>query len=106
MGRAARNVDGRVLMYADTVTPSMKRAIEETERRREVQIRYNQNTTLPLVEKGIRDRVEATIRGWPLHPFFADLPSDEKKRLIAELEKDMKKAADELNFEKAAQLRI
>lgn len=109
VGRAARNVDGRVLMYADTVTPSMKRAIEETERRREVQIRYNQehNITPRSVEKGIRDRVEATIAedadGY--NPFFADLPSDEKKRLIAELEKDMKKAADELNFEKAAQLR-
>jgi len=109
VGRAARNVDGRVLMYADTVTPSMKRAIEETERRREVQIRYNQehNITPRSVEKGIRDRVEATIAedAAGYNPFFADLPSDEKKRLIAELEKDMKKAADELNFEKAAQLR-
>lgn len=109
VGRAARNVEGRVLMYADTITPSMKKAIEETERRREAQIRYNQehNITPRSVEKGIRDRVEATIAEdtSSYNPFFADLPSDEKKRLIAELEKDMKKAADELNFEKAAQLR-
>jgi len=109
VGRAARNVEGRVLMYADTITPSMQKAIEETERRREAQIRYNQehNITPRSVEKGIRDRVEATIAedASGYNPFFADLPSDEKKRLIAELEKDMRKAADELDFEKAAQLR-
>ncbi|NLW63283.1 MAG: excinuclease ABC subunit UvrB [Syntrophomonadaceae bacterium] len=109
VGRAARNLEGRVLMYADTITPSMKKAIEETERRREAQIRYNQehDITPRSVEKGIRDRVEATIAedAFGYNPFFADLPSDEKRRLIAEIEKDMKKAADELDFEKAAQLR-
>ena len=85
VGRAARNLEGRVLMYADTITPSMKKAIEETERRREAQIRYNQehDITPRSVEKGIRDRVEATIAedAFGYNPFFADLPSDEKRRL-------------------------
>lgn len=109
IGRAARNLEGRVLMYADNITPSMKTAIEETERRRQVQLEYNQahNIVPHTVEKGIRDRVEATVAEDPglYNPFFADLPSDEKKRLVAEIERDMRKAADELNFEKAAQLR-
>ncbi len=109
IGRAARNVEGRVLMYADTTTPSMKNAIDETERRRQVQLEYNRlNNIVPRsVEKSIRDRVEATVaeEATTYNPFFADLSGDEKRHLISELEKDMKKAAEELNFEKAAQLR-
>lgn len=109
VGRAARNLEGRVLMYADTITPSMKTAIDETERRRKVQMEYNRvNNIVPRsVEKDIRDRVEATIaeEATTYNPFFADLPNDEKRRLISEIEKDMRKAAEELNFEKAAQMR-
>jgi len=109
VGRAARNLEGRVLMYADRETPSMKSAIEETERRRRVQMKYNEehNIVPRTVEKGVRDRVEATVAEEPsaYNPFFADMPADEKRRLVAELEKDMRKAADELDFEKAARLR-
>jgi len=109
VGRAARNLEGRVLMYADNITPSMENAIGETERRRRVQMEYNQaHGIVPRsVEKGIRDRVEATVaeEANVYNPFFADLPSEEKRRLVSEIEKDMRKAAEELNFEKAAQLR-
>ena len=77
VGRAARNLEGRVLMYADTITPSMKTAIDETERRRQIQLKYNQehNIVPRSVEKSIRDRVEATIaeEETAYNPFFADL---------------------------------
>ncbi|MGE5418004.1 MAG: excinuclease ABC subunit UvrB [Acidobacteriota bacterium] len=109
IGRAARNVDGKVLMYADKMTPSMTKAIDETNRRRGVQVDYNEQhgITPRTIEKSVRNRVEATISEDPAvyNPFFADLPRDEKKRMIVELEKDMRKAADEFDFEKAARIR-
>ncbi|MGE5404196.1 MAG: helicase-related protein, partial [Candidatus Saccharibacteria bacterium] len=109
IGRAARNVDGKVLMYADRMTPSMTKAIEETNRRRGIQIGYNEQhgITPRTIEKSVRNRVEATIAEDPAvyNPFFADLPKDEKRKLVAELEKDMRKAADEFDFEKAARIR-
>lgn len=109
IGRAARNVDGKVIMFADQMTASMNRAIEETNRRRQIQMDYNlrHGITPTTIEKGIRDRVEATVaeEGAVYNPFFADLPKDEKKRLVAELEADMRKASAELDFEKAARLR-
>jgi excinuclease ABC subunit B len=109
VGRAARNVEGRVIMYGDGLTPSMSRAIEETNRRRKVQLEHNlRNNIVPrTVEKGVRDRVEATVAEDPAEytPFFADLPMSERKRLAQELEKEMKQAAERLDFEKAAQIR-
>lgn len=108
-GRAARNVDGRVIMYADTITPSMQKAIDETNRRRRVQMEYNRKNKITprTVTKGVRDRVEATAAETQAvyNPFFGDLPADEKRRLAAELEKEMRKAAEELDFEKAARIR-
>ena len=111
VGRAARHVNGTAIMYADRVTDSMQRAIEETERRRNVQAAYNEEHGIvpATVVKEVRDltdrvRVEAAPdqeAGVPL----ARLPKDELARLIRELERQMKAAAQDLEFEKAALLR-
>jgi len=110
MGRAARHVDGHVVMYADTTTGSMKAAIDETYRRRKVQEAYNREhgITPQSIRKAIRDitdRVKAVAetRG----PYEAVTPAskDEMARLIKELESQMKAAARNLEFEKAALLR-
>jgi excinuclease ABC subunit B len=114
IGRAARHVNGKVIMYADHITGSMQRAIEETNRRREKQIAYNKqfNIEPASIHKAIRDLTDQltvkivaepvtdyTIRGRP------GLPKNEMQKLIAELEKQMKDAAKNLEFEKAAVLR-
>jgi excinuclease ABC subunit B len=110
-GRAARHVNGTVIMYADRITDSMKRAIEETERRREIQTAYNQEHGIvpATVVKEVRDltdrvRTETAPEREPGLP-LAQLPADELARLIRGLEKQMKAAANELEFEKAAVLR-
>jgi len=111
MGRAARHVNGTAVLYADRVTDSMQRAIEETERRREIQMQYNQEHGIvpATVIKAVRDltdrvrRQTATDKEAGLTP--AQLPPDELDRLIRELEKQMKRAAQDLEFEKAAVLR-
>ncbi len=111
IGRAARHVHGRVLMYADRITDSMQKAIDETNRRRQIQIAYNEaHHIVPAgVVKAVRDltarlRVMAEARGeYVTTP--AQLPKDELARLIKELEKQMKEAAQQLEFEKAALLR-
>ena len=104
IGRAARNADGEVIMYADEITGAMKRAIAETERRRRIQTEYNEkNGIVPkTVIKAVRDLIEAT----------AKVPKSDKKqskkdvqKLIIQLTKDMKKAAAMLDFELAATLR-
>lgn len=109
IGRAARNVDGRVLMYADNITQAMAKAIEETNRRRRVQLEYNlrHGITPRSVTKGIRDRVEATVAEPEMKylAFYSDLTPRDRKRLVEELYQQMKKAADELDFERAAYLR-
>ncbi|MGE5370776.1 MAG: excinuclease ABC subunit UvrB [Solirubrobacterales bacterium] len=109
IGRAARNVDGRVMMFADRMTPSMRSAIDETNRRRGIQMAYNEahGITPATIVKAIRDRVEATVAEDKAvyAPLFTDLPKDEKRRLVKELENDMKKASADLDFEKAARLR-
>jgi excinuclease ABC subunit B len=120
MGRAARHVDGHVIMYADVVTDSMRRAIEETYRRRKKQLAYNEEhgITPTGIRKTIRDisaRVRAVAEqaagyetGAPAAtgPVALDLiPRDEVVRLIKDLEAQMKQAARELEFEKAALLR-
>ena len=115
IGRAARHVNGTVIMYADTMTDSMRRAIEETNRRRQKQERYNAaHGIVPTsIVKSVRDltdrvRIQAAEKvaiepGKPL-PLSA-LPPDELARLIRQLEKEMKAAAATLEFEKAAVLR-
>jgi len=110
-GRAARHVNGTVIMYADRVTDSMRRAIDETERRRKIQMKYNQEHGIvpASIVKEVRDltdrvRVEADI-GEELGVPPTQLPPREMARLIRELERQMKAAADGLEFEKAAVLR-
>ncbi len=109
MGRAARHIDGHVIMYADTITRSMKAATEEVWRRRNIQTAYNEKhgITPQGIKKAIKDitdrvRVVAETRT----PYtIANLPKDEMLRLIKDLESQMKVAAKNLEFEKAALLR-
>jgi excinuclease ABC subunit B len=113
IGRAARHVDGRVIMYADTMTDSMRRAIDETYRRRAKQQTYNEEhgVTPTGIRKAIRDiteRVRAVAEArveFAGTPTGAELPRDEMHRLIRDLEGQMKEAARQLEFEKAALLR-
>jgi len=107
IGRAARNVNGKVIMYADTITGSMERAISETNRRREIQDRYNkeQGITPKSVSKGIRDIIEATIVAEEEAKFEESFSKDEIESMVIGLEQAMLVAAEELNFEKAAELR-
>jgi excinuclease ABC subunit B len=112
IGRAARHVNGRVLMYADKVTESMRKAIDETNRRRKVQVAYNEeHHIVPAgIVKSVRDltsrlRAVAEERGEYRTNTPAQLPKDELARLIKDLEKQMKEAAQQLEFEKAALLR-
>ncbi len=114
IGRAARHVDGKVIMYANKITDSMHRAIDETERRREIQIAYNEEHGIEpaSIVKEIRDltdqvasRAIAEERQEYRALTPAQMPKDELARLIKEFEKQMKSAAEALEFEKAAALR-
>ena len=114
IGRAARHVNGRVIMYADRITDSMKRALDETSRRRAKQIKYNQdhNITPVSIHKAIHDLTEqmspravAEMRGEYKVKDKSSMPRGEMKKIIDELEKQMKEAAKNLEFEKAAALR-
>jgi excinuclease ABC subunit B len=116
IGRAARHVEGRVIMYADRVTASMRAAIDETERRREVQLAFNKEHGIDpqTVVKAIRDvgmrlrqvaEVEGAYEKGGRAIAAGELPKDELTRLIKDLELQMKTAAKELAFEKAAALR-
>ena len=106
IGRAARNVNGKVIMYADSVTPSMERAITETERRRAVQMKYNEehNITPKSVEKEVREILEITSKQ-KLNPDGKQMSRREKEEYIARLTKEMRHAAQLLEFEHAALLR-
>ncbi|MFY9214880.1 MAG: excinuclease ABC subunit UvrB [Tissierellaceae bacterium] len=106
-GRAARNLQGKVIMYADTITGSMERAIKETNRRREIQAKYNEEhgITPRSISKGIRDIIEATIVAEDEPKFEDSFSKDEIESMIVGLEQAMLLAAEELNFEKAAELR-
>jgi excinuclease ABC subunit B len=110
MGRAARHPLGQVIMYADRVTNSMRKALDETDRRREVQRAYNvEHGITPLgISKTIRDITdsirEVTTEEAP-YTATSELPRDELTRLVKELERQMKQAAKELDFERAALLR-
>ncbi len=109
MGRAARHVNGKVIMYADTITDSMRRAIEETERRRRIQMEYNQRHGIQPegIRKAIRDLTDRVRQVAEERPTYqtGPLPREEIVRLIKDLEKQMKEAARNLEFEKAALLR-
>ncbi len=111
IGRAARNVEGHVIMYADHITDSMQAAIDETNRRRSIQQRYNEehNITPQSIKKAVRDLISISkvIAKEELR-FEKDPESMNRKeleKLIGQIEKQMKKAAADLNFEAAAQLR-
>ena len=111
IGRAARNAEGRVIMYADVITDSMRMAIDETERRRALQEQYNKEhgITPQTIKKAVRDlisiskevaKTEATLQKAP-----ESMNRKELEKLIGDVQKQMKAAAAELNFEAAAQLR-
>ncbi|MGZ4902537.1 MAG: excinuclease ABC subunit UvrB [Halobacteriota archaeon] len=108
IGRVARNVDGRVIMYADVVTDSMKRAIDENNRRRALQMAYNERYSItpqtivkPIEELVQRQRPLATIEDAP----FEGVPPDELAQTIADLHDEMQRAAQGLEFERAALIR-
>lgn len=113
IGRAARNERGKVLMYADHITDSMRRALDETNRRREKQEAYNQahGITPVTVKKRVHDIIEATIGAAPdvaaklTAGSLGALTARERGEVISRLEREMKQAAKELNFEHAAMLR-
>ncbi|MEJ9151210.1 MULTISPECIES: excinuclease ABC subunit UvrB [Bacillus] len=111
IGRAARNANGHVIMYADHITDSMEKAISETKRRRAIQEAYNKEhgITPKTIQKGIRDVIRATYAAEEKETYEKSpkkkLSAEEKNRLIASLETEMKEAAKALDFERAAQLR-
>ncbi|WP_338818863.1 UvrABC system protein B [Moorella thermoacetica] len=116
IGRAARNAEGQVIMYADTITDSMRRAIDETNRRRQIQMEYNRRhgITPRTVSKPVREVIEATRAAEEPARYEtagegarkkAKLSKRELKALISQLEKEMRAAAKRLEFERAAELR-
>ena len=111
VGRAARNVNGHVIMYADNMTDSMRNAIEETNRRRQIQQKYNEEHGIvpKSIEKSVRDLIRISKDIAKEEKRFQKDPEsmdkDELKKLISKVEKSMRKAAAELNFEAAAELR-
>ncbi len=111
IGRAARNAEGRVIMYADTVTDSMRAALEETNRRREIQMKYNKKhgITPQTIKKAVRDLISISKEIAKEEMQFEKDPESmsrkELEKLIGEVQKKMQKAAADLNFEAAAELR-
>ncbi|WP_050616420.1 excinuclease ABC subunit UvrB [Bacillus testis] len=112
IGRAARNANGRVIMYADKITNSMELAINETKRRRSIQEEYNEKHHIkPMtIQKEIRDSIRATHAAEEQESYDAGLKLDQldkkqREQVIADMEKEMKEAAKALNFERAAELR-
>ena len=111
IGRAARNAEGHVIMYADTMTDSMKAAIEETKRRRQVQMEYNEKhgITPKTIHKSVRDLIsiskKVSSEEMKLEKDPESMSEKELQAAIKDINKKMKKAAAELNFEVAAELR-
>ena len=111
IGRAARNADGHVIMYADNMTDSMRKAIDETERRRAVQSKYNEEhgITPQTIRKAVRDLISISKEITKEQAAFEKDPESmnlgELRKLIGEVEKKMRRAAADLNFEAAAELR-
>lgn len=112
IGRAARNAEGRVIMYADKITDSMQAAIQETERRRSIQQAYNEKhgITPQTVKKAVREVIEATRvaeekADYLPHADFKKMPKKDRLLVIERMEEEMKEAARNLMFERAAELR-
>ena len=111
IGRAARNAEGHVIMYADNMTDSMKTAITETERRRKVQMAYNEEhgITPQTIKKSVRDLIsiskKVAAEELRMEKDPESMSAEELQKLIKDITKQMKKAAAELNFEMAAELR-
>ena len=111
IGRAARNVEGHVVMYADTITDSMRTALEETSRRREIQMKYNEEhgITPQSIKKAVRDLISISKAVAKEELRFEKDPESmsrkELEKLIAQVQKEMQRAAADLNFEAAAELR-
>ncbi|HDR6270710.1 TPA: excinuclease ABC subunit B [Bacillus cereus] len=111
IGRAARNENGRVIMYADRITRSMGIAIEETQRRRTIQEAYNKEhgITPKTIQKGVRDVIRATTTAEETETYEATpakkMTEKEREKTIAKMEAEMKEAAKALDFERAAELR-
>ncbi|HEF5710194.1 TPA: excinuclease ABC subunit B [Bacillus cereus] len=111
IGRAARNENGRVIMYADRITKSMGIAIEETKRRRSIQEAYNEEhgITPKTIQKGVRDVIRATTAAEETETYEAapakKMTKKEREKTIAKMEAEMKEAAKALDFEHAAELR-
>jgi excinuclease ABC subunit B len=109
IGRAARNLEGHVILYGDTVTGSMQRAIDETNRRRALQTAYNEEhgITPATIIKAVYnlERQHAQVVEETIATIASGLPPDEIERLVRDLERQMKKAARDLQFERAAELR-
>ncbi|MGN0407613.1 MAG: excinuclease ABC subunit UvrB [Bacteroides sp.] len=112
IGRAARNAEGHVIMYADNMTDSMKAAIDETNRRREIQQRYNEEhgITPKTIQKAVRELISISRAAQPqdtlkLDKDYESMSRKELEKVAREIEKNMHRAAAELNFEEAAKLR-
>lgn len=112
IGRAARNANGKVIMYADKITDSMEKAISETKRRREIQEEYNKKhgITPKTIKKAVHDVIKATIAAeeqeeYTITDKYGKLSKKEREKVIAKLEEEMKEAAKALDFERAAELR-
>jgi excinuclease ABC subunit B len=108
-GRCARNINGKVIMYADTITKSMEKAIKESKRRRGIQLEYNKkhNITPKSIQKSIREGIEVYMKEEENLKKRLELEDEELqlREIISQLEKEMRIAAKNLQFEKAAQLR-
>ena len=109
IGRAARNVNGRVIMYGDKVSPAMQAAIDETQRRRGIQEKYNEahGITPKTIQKDVRDLIEATRPAEKETEIRKpeEMTHKERKEYVQKLEKEMRQAAEDLQFERAAELR-
>ncbi len=111
IGRAARNAEGHVIMYADTITDSMRRAIDETERRRGIQMKYNEEhgITPQTIKKAVRDLIsiskKVATEELRMEKDPESMSKQELEKLIQDISKQMRKAAAELNFEAATELR-
>ena len=107
IGRAARNSKGHVIMYADKITRSMKKAIDETERRRKIQTEFNEKygITPTTIKKNIAEIIQVTKSTNEIEEVKEEFSQEQIENIIINLETEMYKAAEELDFEKAAQIR-
>ena len=107
MGRAARNQNGRVIMYADSISNAMDYAIKETNRRRSIQLQFNEKYNLEpvTIKKDIRDKISIKEEVIKVEKDFSKITKKEKEKMIKDIESRMKEAAKNLDFESAAELR-